>query len=94
MLTQTILDLDGIHVVATAYVHLGAATGEMEIAAGIEESEISGEEPTVGVDRGSGEFGLTPIAAHDRPTAQAHGAHLGVAVMSAIDDTTKSFVES
>ena len=70
------LDLNGIHVVTAAYVHLLAAPDEPEPAAVVDPTEIAGAHEAVGGERGGGLLGVVPVARHHRVGAQAHLADL------------------
>ena len=66
------LDLDRVHVVAAAHVHLLAAADEAQPAAIVDPAEVAGAHEAVGGERGAGLLGIAPVARHDGGGAQAH----------------------
>ena len=79
-------DLDRVHVVAAAHVHLLAPADEAEPAAVVDPAEIPGAHESVGGERGRGLFFVVPVARHHGGRAQAdladlaggHGVVVGV----------------
>ena len=78
MRRQHALDLDRVHVVPAAHVHLLAPADEAEPALVVDPTEVAGAHETVGGERGRGLFGIAPVARHDRGGAQAHFAHVSL----------------
>ena len=48
---QDRLDLERVHVVAAAYVHLADAAGDAQPPGLVDRTEVTGSEPSVGVER-------------------------------------------
>ena len=64
MAQQQVLDLGRVRVEAADDEHVLDATDDAQVAVGVERAEIAGVQPSVGVDRGRGRFGVVEVAAH------------------------------
>ena len=60
---QQVLDLGRVRVEAADDEHVLDAPDDAQVAVGVERAEVAGVQPSVGVDRGRGRFGVVEVAA-------------------------------
>src|SRR4029453_7578060 len=73
---QEFLDLARIEIFAAADHHVLDAADDVAIALGIDDGEVAGVHPAIGVEHVGGLFALVPIAQHDAVAAGAEFAAL------------------
>src|SRR6185295_17325288 len=76
MAIEEFLDLSGIEVLAAADHHVLDAADDVAIALGVDDRDIAGVHPAIGVEHVAGLFRLVPIAQHDAVAAGAEFAAL------------------
>ena len=76
MAVEEFLDLARIEVFAAADHHVLDAADDVAIAFGVDDGDVAGVHPTLGVEHVGGLFALVPIAQHDAVAAGAEFAAL------------------